>query len=50
MTPKAKSDKVDCVTKEETYRPRDATKQKNNWIKKCAVTGTLHTTMVIGHC
>ena len=24
VTPKAKSDKVDRVTKEETYRPRDA--------------------------
>ena len=28
VTPKAKSDKVDRVTKEETHRPRGATKQK----------------------
>ena len=28
VTPKAKSDKVDRVTKEETYRPRDGAKPK----------------------
>ena len=28
VTPKAKRDKMDHVTKEEAYRPRDGTKQK----------------------
>ena len=28
VTPKAKRDKADRVTKEETYRPRDTQKQK----------------------
>ena len=46
VTPKAKSDKADRVTKEETYRPRDAQKQKNNWIKKWSETGSLDTTTV----
>ena len=30
VTPKARSNKADRVTKEETYRPRDAQKQKIN--------------------